>query len=337
MSEQETDQEVTDALTSALGLETTQEPAETPLQVTPNEAGDTSVLDTDNSMAEGTEDDSDADVELPMGVKERAEAIGVDPSFFYDMEYTMNDGSVMTIGDMKDQVQNGGTSEDIKTLKQQQQQLIQERQMLAAQHAIQKDKGEPLEAAKRALSSLTAQYRSINWKEQIDAHGDSAELAKVRMQSQYTQLEQNINNLQSEYDSALSHYTGQVAETQKEAILGIHPDWNDPNTAIAGMQKIHTALQSTGISYDEMINEVSGMGGAVKLAILELAVKGAEGSSFNINEVRKAAKTLSGGRTITAAQQKKMQQGKALQAAKTGSRKQRLAASAQLIADAGGI
>lgn len=318
------------ALEGALGIEPAVEE-----EVVPGEEIDSEL---DTSPEEGEEEpgeEGDLDIDsLPANIKERAEALELDPSFFYDAAVTLNDGTSMTIGQLKDAVQAGGGSEAIQK---QQTDILAQQQHMQAENALREQYGEPIRRYEDALAEIAEKYKSTNWKELTDEHGDKAELARIQMQQRYTQIQQDVAEMKGEYAQAMGGYAGQVAQAQLTEIIKTHPTWTDNTVAIAEMQAIHKAVAGTGITYEQMTNEVGGMGGAVKLAILELAAKGAAAGNIDPKKVRKVAKSLKGGRTISSIQQKRMQQAKALKAARGGTRKQQQQAAIDLIAANGGL
>lgn len=284
---------------------------------------------------EGEEDGEYIDQDdLPSNIKERAEALEVDPSFFYDAAVTLNDGTSMTIGELKDAVQAGGSTGNIQA---QQQQVLAQQQQMQAEHALREQYGEPISQYQHALKEIEDRYKGTNWKELTDEHGDKAELAKIQMQQQYSQTKAELDRITGEYQQAMGGYANQVAQAQLQEIVKTHPSWTDQATANVEMQEIHKAIAGTGITYDQMLNEIGGMGGAAKLAILELAAKGAAAGNIEPKKVRKVARSLRGGRTISATQQKRMQQAKSLKAAKGGTRRQQQDAAVEMIKAAGGL
>lgn len=286
-------------------------------------------VDEEELMAEGEEVYVD---DLPAGAKERAEALGVDAGFFYETEYTLQDGTVMTVGEMKDQIQGGGGD-----IQKQQQDILAQQQHMQAQTALNTQYGEPIRRHKDALEDISKRYQETNWKELTDEHGDKAELARVQMQQRYTQIQHELGQMEGEYQKALGGYATHVAQEQLKSIVKTHPTWSDMAVANAELQGIHTALASTGITFEQMTNEIGGVGGPVKLAILELAAKGAAAGGISKKKVRRVAKSLKGGRTISAKQQQRMQRAKKVKGAVGGTRQQQQAAAIQLIQDNGGL
>jgi len=336
MEPQVTDDAITDALSGALGLETA-DPAAPEEAVTDDTLvhEDGTPLTEEELEAVGDEDGLAYD-DLPTNIKDRAEKLGVDPSMFYDADVTLSDGTVMSIGEMKDQIQSGGAVN--ASVQQQQQQLMQQRQQFEARQAIDAQLGAPMRNLEEQYKKIEAEYGETNWQGLVEEYGaDKVELARVKMQQQYTQLKSQAAEMKARYDGAIANYSGNIANAEITAILQKHPDWQDMTVARTEMGKIHQSLASTGITMDEIVSEVTGTGGAVKLALLELAVLGANAGNIDNKRVRKAVKTLKTGRTITAAQQKRMQTAKAMKAAQGGTRQEKLAASVALIQQAGGI
>ena len=285
-------------------------------------------------QVETPEDTGDVDyADIPASAKERAEFLGVEPEFFYDVEYTMQDGSTMTAGDMKNALQSG----DTKQTGIQQAEILRQQHDMQAHAALEQEYGGPLRQRRDMLSQIEERYKSINWKAQVDEHGDQAEMARMKMQMEYSQLQNEIATGEAEYGTKMQEYGAQVAQAQFQEIVKSHPTWSDGNVAQADLKSMHEAIAGTGISYDVMMSEIGGAGGAMKLAILELAAKGMAAGSINKNKVKKKIRNIKSGRTITAEQQKRMQAGQRMKQAKSGTRRDRVAASVDLISANGGI
>lgn len=280
---------------------------------------------------------AEGEFELPdsIDIKEFAELAGVDVDYLYNnMTMTSANGDVISIGEWKDNLKEQAQGGN---LQQQQQDILAQQQHMQAQAALREQYGEPIRRYQDALQEITEKYKSTNWKELTDAHGDKAELARVQMQQRYSQIQNELGRMTGEYEQALGGYATQIAQHQLQEIVKTHPTWTDQASATTEMQEIHKAIASTGITYEQMINEIGGMGGSVKLAILELAARGASAGNISHKKVRTVAKSLRGGRTISAQQQKRMQRAKSLKAARGGTRKQQQQAAIDLIAANGGI
>ena len=310
------------ALADSLGI--TQ--PETPEQEETPEQQELQGEETDE--VEELEEDID-DGPLPAGVKARAEALDVDPSFFYEMEYTLNDGTVMTVGDMKDQIQGGSG------IQSQGQELQAKVQQFEAQQALQEQYGAPIMQLENALQEVTERYKQTNWKELTDEHGDKAELAKLQMQQRYSEIENRLNTLKGEHQQAMQSYSQQANQGNIDGILKAHPTWTDPQVAQTELGQIHEGVKDI-ISIEEMTHLIGQMGPRA-LQVFERAATGGKVANIDTKRVKRAAKALKGGKSISATQQRRMQQAKRNKAAVGGTRQQREAAAVQMIADAGGI
>lgn len=325
-----------DELGSALaGVLANEAPAPTAIPVKeeiPDDDGllaESGLLPEEEEVEEVDEETID-DGPLPAGVKARAEALEVDPSFFYEMEYTLNDGTVMTVGDMKDQIQSGGGA-----IQAQQQELQAKVQQFEAQQALQEQYGAPIMQLENALQEVTERYKQTNWKELTDEHGDKAELAKLQMQQRYSEIENRLNTLKGEHQQAMQSYSQQATQGNIDGILKAHPTWTDPQVAQAELGQIHEGVKDI-ISIEEMTHLIGQMGPKA-LQVFERAATGGKVANIDTKRVKRAAKALKGGKSISAKQQRRMQQAKRNKAAVGGTRQQREAAAVQMIADAGGI
>lgn len=269
--------------------------------------------------------------DIPAAAKERAEFLGVEPEFFYDVEYTMQDGSTMTAGDMKNALQNG----DTKQVGIQQSEMLRQQQAMQAHAALDQEFGTPLRQKKDMLQQIENRYREINWKAQVDEHGDQAEMARMKMQMEYSQLQNQIAKDESEYGTKMQEYGNTIAQAEYQEIVKTHPTWSDGNVAQAELKSLHEAIAGTGLSYDMMMSEIGQPGGAMKLAILEMAAKGVQAGSINKNKVKRKMQNIKSGRTISRKQQERMQAAKRMKDAKGGTRRERVAASVDMIRSAG--
>ena len=264
-----------------------------------------------------------------MDIKDFAEMAGIDVGDLYN-SLTMKTakGDTITLGEMKDQFQADGGS-----LQTQQAEFQQQQHRFAAEQSIQKEYGQPVTQIESAMQQLTDRYQQTNWKELIDAHGDKAELAKSRMQQEYSQLEVELSKRRGAYQQALNNFQYQITDENQSAILQMHPDWKDPDVARPALAEIHTAISDI-VSLDEMTQIIAQMGPKA-LQIFERAKTGRQATNINKNRVRKAAKSFKGGKAGSAAQQLRNAKGKFVQAAKGGTRRQQQDAAIQLIAEHG--
>ncbi len=327
--------DISAALEGALGIEPAAEETPAPDEPLVHEDG-TPLSEEEIALLadEETPPAEDGDFELPdtIDIKAFAELAGIDVDYLYNnMTMTSANGDPITIGAWKDQ-QKGGSN-----IQQQQQQVIAAQQNIEAQTALREQYGDPIRRYQSALKEISEKYQDTNWKELTDEHGDKAELARIQMQQRYSQIQSELGKMEGEYQQALGGHATQVAQQQLAEIVKTHPTWTDMNIAMEAMHGIHDAISGTGITYEQMINEVGGMGGVAKLAILELAAKGAAAGNIDPHKVRKVAKSLRSGRTISATQQKRMQRAKAIKAARGGSRREQQQAAVDLIAANGGL
>ena len=260
-------------------------------------------------------------------VAELAEAIGVDPAYLYKMRLPKADGTSLTLGEWKDNPTAVPQDE--------MQNFQREQQMFQARQAIDGEYREKLDYLKYAKEDLTEKYKQINWSEAKEKHGDAAEVEKLRMQQQYSQIDGQLNAMQAEYDQKVAGYSGAVAQDAIDRVVRAKPAWRDPQVATTEMQAIHAPLKDK-LAYDQIVagvnGQIPGVDPVAFLDILELAAKGAAASNLTPQQVRKKLKPLRSGKSITRQQQAKMQQGKMLKQAKKGTRRERLAAAEALIA-----
>lgn len=245
---------------------------------------------------------------LPRDAKGRAEALGLDPSFFYDMEYTMKDGTVLSVGAMKDKLTDGGVN-----FEQQQDELNQKQRQFEATLVLNEQFGEPIRQHEAALKQLQEKYKTTNWKELTDEYGDKAELAKVQMQQRYSQIENELANMKGQYGQAMQNFQVQISQEVIHGIVSYHPEWKDPEVAKTALGQVHDGIKDL-VSLEEMTQIVSTMG-LKALKVFERAATGGKVTNIDQKRVRKAAAALKGGRTISAQQQQKMQMAKRIKAA----------------------
>ena len=276
--------------------------------------------------------------EFDMSAKGLAEALDVDAEFLYGVEYSVGDGEAMTAGEMKDELiklRQGGTAVQDEMVKARNMQ-----QYLQAQNALSQQYGKPIERADSLLRKLSGEYNEINWKSAVDEYGSDAMVKKLTLESQIREVQGDLQTMNGEYDQAMAGYAGQVKNNELQAMAAQHPEFKTFEEGVEYARKVYDGLESPPFTFEQMGEMLMSQGGARLLPTFEAASKMSGISNIDAKRVRGSMKTLRGGRSISKAQQRKMQAGraaKALELAKGGTRQQRDAAAMALINQAGGL
>ncbi len=305
-------------------------------EIIEDETVDNSEIIDEGEQAEADEDNTD-DVETvgedetqssndeQQTIKSLAAAIEVDQEYLYNVQMPMDDGTMVSIGDIKNQYQDAVREKTtLETqLAEQQTQLDNGQQALNAGQQLSQQEVQ----AQMEMAAVEKEFNDTDWTDLETYEPGQAALARQKLQERYqaanTAIQMASFQRHQDQQTLLQH-----AQTK---MLEIIPEWSDPTVLKSDQALMNTAMIEAGYTQQEIGTIADPI--ALKL-MRELVMLRAEkaGGKAAAKKVVKAPKVLKTG-GITTPKKKTVTQNLVKQAKATGNKNDAFNAVKSLLAN----
>ncbi len=252
-----------------------------------SEPVETEVVDeVDDSVDAGTEivdETPDNSEEAPYTMKTLAAAIELDQKELYDVKVPLRDGTVTSIGELKNQHQDNITKIEGYEAR------IKEMEAGVGQQSIQQQLSEAEMMARVEMAKIQDEYNNTDWADLDEFDAGKSALLRQQLGDKYSQA-QNILN-QANQQRSIDQQS--FIDVQRKKMYEIIPEWKDEAIERADKDGMSKIMIEAG--YTE--NEVSQSSDPIAFLLLrELMIlrKEKEESTKLVKRVRKAPKAIKG-------------------------------------------
>lgn len=250
--------------------------------------------------AETGEDYTEVTTDQIEDIHQYAEATGVDLEYLYSLKIPVKNGEPVTLGQFKDQLQDGEyspQSPDQAEIEVQRQQLAEQQAAFEEQRRAMMNAPAPTQevvAAAARLQALQQDAQRIDWAELEKKNPGVAANERSKLQIAMGQAQQEYNYAVQSADATRQQQMGQIWSETEKVMASKYSEWREPEKKKAAMGEIEALMHEYGYTNADIANTIDNKPIRMMQDLIALRKQVGDGN-LAAKKVVKAPKFLKGG------------------------------------------